>query len=108
VGFKVSGIGASEEITVATREQLADEAARAQKVRHLVDLATSLIMQSGMTRRDAETLEADVRGRILALFPDGEETYELIYAPRFRRLIAEFARADEPRGVVIPFRRPAR
>lgn len=89
---------------MATREQLADEAARAQKVRHLVDLATSLIMQSGMIRRDAETLVQTVRERILSLFPDGEQTYELIYAPRFRRLIDEFARA-EPRakGVVIRF-----
>jgi len=89
---------------LATREQLADEAARAQKVRHLVDLATSLIMQSGMTRRDAETLVQTIRERILHLFPDGEQTYELIYAPRFSRLIDEFARA-EPRstGVVIPF-----
>ena len=89
---------------MATREQLADEAARAQKVRHLVDLATSLIMQSGMTRRDAETLVQTVRERILALFPDGEQTYELIYAPRFRRLIDEFAHAEpHPRGVVITF-----
>jgi hypothetical protein len=89
---------------VATREQLADEAARARKVRHLVDLATSLITQSGMTRRDAENLVSAVRERILHLFPDGEETYELIYAPRFRRLIDEFARPDTRSiGIVIPF-----
>ncbi|HEX2240668.1 MAG TPA: hypothetical protein VHJ82_05955 [Actinomycetota bacterium] len=92
---------------MATREQLADEAARAQKVRHLVDLATSLIMQSGMTRKDAETLVATVRERILNLFPDGEDTYELVYAPRFRRLIDEFARPDpRGRGVVIQFPSP--
>ena len=60
-------------------------------------------MQSGMTRRDAEHLVQAIRERILALFPDGEDTYELIYAPRFRRLIAEFAR-PEP-GVVIQFPR---
>lgn len=61
-------------------------------------------MQSGITRRDAETLVQSVRERILDLFPDGEQTYELIYAPRFERIIDEFARA-EPRakGVVIPF-----
>jgi hypothetical protein len=89
---------------VATREQLADEAARARKVRHLVDLATSLIMQSGMTRRDAEHLVATIRERILSLFPDGEETYEVVYARRFRRLIDEFARPDAPpQGVVLRF-----
>ena len=94
---------------MATREQLADEAARAQKVRHLVDLATSLIMQSGMARRDAEHLVANIRERILALFPDGGETYDILYAPRFRRLVDEFARPEpSSRGVVIPFRRAGR
>lgn len=44
-------------------------------------------------------------GGMLALFPDGEETYELIYAPRFKRLIDEFASVSDGRrpGVVIPF-----
>jgi hypothetical protein len=92
---------------VATPEQLADEARRARKVRQLVDLATSLIMQSGLTRKDAESLVAMVKERILHLFPDGEETYELIYSPRFKRLIDEFAHGDgRPRGVVIPFPKP--
>ena len=89
---------------MATREQLADEARRARKVRHLVDLSTSLIMQSGMTRREAEHLVTVVRERILTLFPDGAETYELIYAPRFRRLIDEFARPEpRPKGVILRF-----
>ena len=89
---------------MASREQLADEARRAQKVRQVVDIATNLIMQSSMTRRDAESLVAAVRERILVLFPDGEQTYELIYRPRFRRLIDEFTSpADTSRGVVIPF-----
>lgn len=93
-----------EKITVATREQLADEAFRARKVRQLVDLATSLIMQSGMTRHDAENLVLAVRERILRLFPDGEQTYELVYAPRFRRIIDEFAKPDtRPHGVVLQF-----
>jgi hypothetical protein len=89
---------------VATPEQLADEARRAQKVRQVVDIATNLIMQSSMTRGDAENLVAAVRERILVLFPEGEETYELVYAPRFRRLLDEFARTPGGRrGVVIPF-----
>jgi hypothetical protein len=87
-----------------TPEQLADETRRARKVRQLVDIATALIMQSNMTVRDAQALVDNVRGRILALFPDGAGTYELIYAPRFRRLISEYT-SDRPRGVVITFPR---
>jgi hypothetical protein len=90
---------------VATPEQLADEASRARKVRHLVDISSQLIMQSNLTRQDAEALVSYVRHRILELFPDGEQTYELLYTPRFKRLIDEFA--DRPpngsRSVVIPF-----
>jgi hypothetical protein len=89
---------------MATPEQLADEAIRARKVRHLVDLATSLIMQAQMTQRDAEQLVAIVRERILTLFPGAEDTYELLYARRFRRLIDEFARPNSAAsGVIIPF-----
>ena len=90
-------------IATPTAEQLADEAHRARKVRQLVDIATALIMQSNMTVNDAELLVESVRERILGLFPDGGDTYELIYAPRFRRLITEYARHRHP-GVVIPFR----
>jgi hypothetical protein len=85
-----------------TPEQLADESRRVRKVRQLVDIATAFIMQSNLTVDDAEGLVEDIRRRILALFPDGEETYELIYAPRFRRLIREYALRRHPR-VVIPF-----
>ena len=87
-----------------TPEQLADETHRARKVRQLVDIATAFIMQSNMTVDAAESLVRDVRERILTLFPDGAETYELIYAPRFTRLIREYAQ-DRRRGVVIAFRR---
>ena len=57
-------------------------------------------MQSNMTVDDAEWLVQGVRERILGLFPDGDDTYELIYAPRFRRLItstpAPHARCRDP------------
>lgn len=95
---------------MATPEELADEARRARKVRHIVDITTSLVMQSNMRRDEAEALIAGIRERILELFPDGESAYELIYAPRFRRLIDEFTTAppDRRRGVVIPFARDGR
>lgn len=64
-------------------------------------------MQSGMTRREAEHLVTVVRERILTLFPDGEETYEVVYAPRFTRIIDEFARPEpRPKAVMLPFPGP--
>ena len=90
--------------TQVTREQLADEARRARKVRQVVDIAATLIMQAGLTRPDAEKLVALVRDRVLTLFPGREQTYELIYAPRFSRLIDEFTRPVSPGpAIVMPF-----
>lgn len=85
-------------------EQLADEARRALKVRHVVDISTNLIMQGRMSREEADDLVRFAREQILTLFPDGEQAYEIIYAPRFRRLIDEFASsAADRRGVILPF-----
>ena len=91
-------------VDVATPEQLADETRRVRKVRQFVDISTSLIMQSRMSRAEAELLVESVRERILTLFPDGATTYEVVYAPRFTRLIDEFTPSPaERRGVVLPF-----
>jgi len=61
-------------------------------------------MQSDMSRGEAELLVESVRDRILNLFPDGSTTYEVVYARKFRRLIAEFTTSPaERRGVVAPF-----
>jgi hypothetical protein len=65
-----------------------------------VDLTCAVIMQGRLSRSEAEELVAAARRRALQLFPDKEETYELILAPRFRRLVAEFSR---PRATVIAF-----
>jgi len=86
---------------VPTPEELDDEARRARKMRHIVDIATNLLMQSDMTHREAVVLVRWVRQWILELFPDGEHTYELIYAPRFTRLIHEFVDMRGAAGRVV-------
>ena len=63
-------------------------------------------MQATMTRSDAEALAHWVREQVLDLFPGRESTYDLIYAPRFRRLIAVFTRPSiDRRSVILPFQR---
>lgn len=100
-----------------TMEELRDEARRARRVRFIVDFTSHLIMQNRPRRAEAEELVEAAKENILRLFPGRENTYDLIYAPRFRRLVEEFSRPDEqpearaeaffvrpPRGVVVPFR----
>lgn len=88
---------------MATREEIEDEARRARRVRRIVDITSNLIMQSAMRRSEAEALVGAARRQVLELFPGRDETYDIVYAPRFRRLVDEFTLPDPPLGVVVPF-----
>lgn len=66
--------------------------AEARKVRRLqivVDLVANVIRQSEMPLAEASELVAATRRFALNLFPDKAQTYDLIYQPRFRRLLIE-------------------
>ena len=80
-----------------------DERRRLRLLRTVVDLTTNVLAQGRMTRPEAEALVAATRRRALELFPDKAKTYDLILAPRFARLMDEFA--GPPAGNVLPFRR---
>ena len=71
------------------QEQLADEEKRMRRLRFLVNLAQGVLMQADLTLREAFELMEDTKKAALALFPDKESVYDLIYTPRFRRIIAE-------------------
>ena len=80
----------------------AEERRRLRLLRTVVDLTTNVLAQGRMTRLEAEALVAATRRRALELFPDKAGTYDLILAPRFARLMEEFALPSN----VVPFRRP--
>jgi hypothetical protein len=94
-----------EALLEPTREEIEDEKRRARRVRTIVDLTCAMIAQGRPQRQDAERLVSAARNRILALFPGRDETYEIVYAPRFRRVMEEFARPEIGRiGTIVPFR----
>jgi hypothetical protein len=84
-------------------EEIAEEDRRARQLRLIVDLTCSVIAQGGIGRQEAEALVGATRRRALALFPDKGETFDLVLAPRFGRLIAEFVSSAPSK--VLPFRR---
>jgi hypothetical protein len=94
---------------------LAEEQARADRLRRTVDVACAVLRQGRLPRAEAEALVADTRRRALALFPGKEDVFDLVLAPRFRRIVEEFTRgtpasarpegSDQNRGKVLPFRR---
>jgi hypothetical protein len=83
---------------------LADERRRLRRLRMIADLTANVLAQGRLTRTEAEQLVAAARDAALSLFPDKGGTFDLILAPRFARLMNEFAPA--PRALrVLPFRR---
>ncbi|HXM88846.1 MAG TPA: hypothetical protein VN916_05295 [Candidatus Acidoferrum sp.] len=66
-----------------------------RRLRFLVDLTFAVIAQD-----DDMTLESGwehvlaLKGAAVAMFPGKEETFDLIYLPRFSRLLAERFRAN--------------
>jgi hypothetical protein len=92
-------------VSGAPEQDVAEENRRARQLRMIVDLASSVISQGRLTRPEAEELVQATRRRALELFPGKEETFDLILAPRFARLIAEFSVPSTGARKVLPFRR---
>jgi len=66
-----------------------EEERRIRRLRHLVDFSLAVIAQSCRSLDEAQRIVHGVRQQACSLFPDKRETFELIYTPRFRRLIVE-------------------
>jgi hypothetical protein len=74
---------------VPTEAQILEENRKVRRLQIVVDLVSNVIRQSEMPVEEALEMVASTRRYALRLFPDKELTYNLIYQPRFRRLLAE-------------------
>ncbi|MGB7946258.1 MAG: hypothetical protein WCH75_01120 [Candidatus Binatia bacterium] len=66
--------------------------AEERKVRRLtraMDIAAILLWEVDLTLAEAQEIVSHAKHTALQLFPDKEETFDLIYGPRFRRILAE-------------------
>ena len=68
---------------------LAEEEARIRRLQRTVDLALFYIRAAPINRNTAEMITDKVRARAIEMFPGKEETFDLIYLPRFRRAMEE-------------------
>jgi hypothetical protein len=72
------------------KEALLEEDRRMRLLRFVVDLNQAVLMQQAdLTFPEAFQIMKDTKKAVLNLFPGKEGAYELIYAPRFRRIIRE-------------------
>lgn len=72
-----------------TPQEIAEENKKIRMLRFMVDLTISLIYQGNLTKEEASEHFLRVRDFALRLFPGKEEAFEIIYAPRFKRIITE-------------------
>jgi len=71
-----------------SREALEDEDRRIRQLQIVVNLAFSSIADSALEPGQAWDMVLAVRGTALRLFPGKELAFDVIYLPRFLRLLA--------------------
>lgn len=74
---------------MASEAEILEESQKVRRLQLVVDLVISVIGQSELPVEEAAELIDATRRFALSLFPDQEQTYDLIYRPRFQRLLAE-------------------
>ena len=72
-----------------SKEEIEEENRRLRRLRIAVNLALNIIAQGQMPIEEATQLVAATRRVALQLFPDKGETFDLIYQPKFQRLMNE-------------------
>ena len=72
-----------------SRHALLEEEKKMRYLRFIVDLTRQILLESPLTRDEAIMLISSTRRCVLKLFPDKGEVYDLIYAPRFEKILLE-------------------
>jgi len=71
------------------REQ-EDEARRIRRLQIMISMVSSVMSQDpGLTVEEASELAAGAKRAALAMFPDKELAYDLLYKPRLQRIMRE-------------------
>jgi hypothetical protein len=74
---------------VASQEEILEENRKIRRLQIAVDLVLNLVAQSDIPIEEASELVAQTRRFALNLFPDKAQVYDIIYQPKFKRLLVE-------------------
>ena|SRR5579863_6253671 len=66
-----------------------DEGKRIRRLQIMMNMVMSVLSQEDMGLEEASELVANAKRAALAMFPDKELAYDLIYKPRLQRLLRE-------------------
>ena len=71
------------------KKEIEEEERRIRTLRLLVDFSLAYLAQTRLPLEEAQAVVAGVKKQALHLFPEKEETFDLIYLPRFQRLLRD-------------------
>lgn len=71
------------------KQALEKEQRQLRRLTRSMDLAAALLWRVHLSLEEAQDIVNHAKHTALQLFPDKEEAFDLIYAPRFRRILAE-------------------
>ncbi len=74
---------------MASQEEILAENRKVRRLQFVVNLVLNVLAQSDIPIEEASELVANTRRYALNLFPDKELAYDIIYQPKFKRLLAE-------------------
>jgi hypothetical protein len=73
-------------------EAVAEESKKIRRLRLVVQMSLQIIAQGQLPYEEASDLVTATRRVALQLFPGKEQTYDLIYRPKFQRVMSEVYR----------------
>ena len=71
------------------KQAITEESKKIRRLRFIVDFALQYIRTQNITHEQAIGVVEGVKKHALLLFPDKDEAFNIIYSPRFRRLLNE-------------------
>jgi|SRR5205823_1705420 len=79
----------SQEPAKSPAQETDEENRRIRRLQIMMNMVMSVLSQDDMSLEEASELVTNAKRAALAMFPDKELAYDLIYKPRLQRLLRE-------------------
>lgn len=82
-------VNPSEDPAKRSTQEVEEENRRIRRLQIMMNMVMSVLSQDDMSLEEASDLVANAKRAALAMFPDKELAYDLIYQPRLQRVLRE-------------------
>jgi hypothetical protein len=90
MGLSEQNQASTSQPATSTQQEQEDERRKLRRLQIMMNMVMSVISQDPeLTVEEAAELAANAKRAALAMFPDKELAYDILYKPRLQRIIAE-------------------